>query len=109
MNYFTELYSNFAKNSNQNKTHTKWKTLELVIKDNQNPQDASITEQELTESIQSLKALLPDIEFIVTLLLETLLLLLTSTVAVTVVTSFLFWHIFRCVACISILHLPYNK
>uniref|UniRef100_A0A671UAW8 ribonuclease H n=1 Tax=Sparus aurata TaxID=8175 RepID=A0A671UAW8_SPAAU len=56
MNYFTELYSNFAKNSDQNKTHAKWKTLELAIKDNQNPLDASITEQELTESIQSLKA-----------------------------------------------------
>uniref|UniRef100_A0A671U6T8 ribonuclease H n=1 Tax=Sparus aurata TaxID=8175 RepID=A0A671U6T8_SPAAU len=56
MNYFTELYSNFAKNSDQNKTHAKYKTLELVIKDNQNPLDASITEQELTESIQSLKA-----------------------------------------------------
>ena len=51
MNYFTELYSYFAKNSDQNKTHAKWKTLELAIKDNQNHLDASITEQELTEGL----------------------------------------------------------
>ena len=54
MNYFTELYSNIAKNSDQNKTHTKWKTW-LVINNNPNPLDASIIEQELTEGIQSLK------------------------------------------------------
>ena len=56
MNYFTELYSDITKNSEKNKIHAKWKTLELVIKDNQNPLDASITEQELMESMQFLKA-----------------------------------------------------
>ena len=54
--HYSELHSNLARNCDQNKTHAIWKTLELVIKDNQNPLDASITEQELTESIQSLKA-----------------------------------------------------
>ena len=55
MNYFTELYSDITKNSEKNKIPSG-KTLELVIKDNQNPLDASITEQELMESMQFLKA-----------------------------------------------------
>lgn len=59
INHFSELYSNITKNDDQYKILTKWKTLEAVIKNNQNPLDYPVTEQELTEVIQSLKGKKP--------------------------------------------------
>jgi len=55
LDYFSELYSNITKNDDQYKILRKWKTLEAVIKNNQNPLDYPVTEQELIEVIQSLK------------------------------------------------------
>lgn len=54
-NHFRDLYSNITKNSDQNNIYNKWKTLESALKKNQNPLDYPITEQELTETIQSVK------------------------------------------------------
>ena len=55
MNHFSNLFGPIVKNKEQTHIQDKLQTLELVIKDNQNPLDSPITLKELQDKISSLK------------------------------------------------------
>ena len=55
-NNFQELFKKVVVSSEKNHINKKLQELELAVKDNQNPLDCSITEQELKDKIKSLKS-----------------------------------------------------